>query len=64
MKAIRVHSPGGPESLGYKDPQVLSWITEGRLELRIGTEFPLAQAAEAHRAVEGRKLTGKVLLIP
>jgi NADPH2:quinone reductase len=27
-------------------------------------EYPLAQAAEAHRALEGRKTTGKVLLIP
>jgi NADPH2:quinone reductase len=32
--------------------------------VRIGHRFPLAQAAEAHRALEGRKTTGKVLLIP
>ena len=36
----------------------------GRLKLRIGHEFPLAQAAEAHRALEGRRTTGKVLLVP
>jgi len=29
-----------------------------------GAEFPLAEAAEAHRALEGRLTTGKVLLIP
>ena len=35
-----------------------------RYTLHIGAEFPLAQAAEAHRALEGRETTGKVLLIP
>jgi NADPH:quinone reductase len=32
--------------------------------VRIGHEFPLAAAAEAHEELEGRKTTGKVLLIP
>ncbi len=44
--------------------EVLSWIRDGRLKLRIGREFPLAEAADAHRALEGRRTTGKVLLIP
>src|SRR5256714_7282144 len=44
--------------------EVLGWIKSGRLKIRIGHEFPLAQAAEAHRQLEGRKTTGKVLLIP
>jgi NADPH2:quinone reductase len=44
--------------------EVLAWILEGRLKLRIGGEFPLRDAAEAHRALEGRLTTGKVLLIP
>jgi len=44
--------------------EVLGWVKTGRLEVRIGHEFPLAQAAEAHRQLEGRKTTGKVLLIP
>jgi NADPH2:quinone reductase len=44
--------------------QVLGWIRAGELKLRIEHTFPLAQAAEAHRALEGRKTTGKVLLIP
>ena len=43
---------------------VLGWVREGRLKVRIGQEFPLAQAAEAHRALEGRRTTGKVLLVP
>jgi len=44
--------------------EVLGWITSGKLKLRIERELPLAQAAEAHRLLEGRKTTGKVLLIP
>jgi len=43
---------------------VLGWIKSGTLTLRIERELPLAQAAEAHRLLEGRKTTGKVLLIP
>jgi NADPH:quinone reductase len=43
---------------------VLGWIKSGALQLRIDREIPLAQAAEAHRLLEGRKTTGKVLLIP
>src|SRR2546426_5257323 len=42
----------------------LGWLKTGRLKVRIGHEFPLAQAAEAHRQLEGRKTTGKVLLMP
>jgi NADPH2:quinone reductase len=43
---------------------VLGWIRAGTLKLRIGLELPLAQAAEAHRRLEGRQTTGKVVLIP
>ena len=39
------------------------WMEAGRLELRIGARFDLADAAEAHRALEGRRTTGKVLLV-
>jgi NADPH2:quinone reductase len=43
---------------------VLGWVKGGSLQVRIGREFPLAAAAEAHGELEGRKTTGKVLLIP
>jgi NADPH2:quinone reductase len=43
---------------------LFTWIREGRLDVRVGAEFPLAQAADAHRALEGRQTTGKVLLRP
>jgi NADPH:quinone reductase len=44
--------------------EVLRWVAEGTLEVRIGGDFPLAQAADAHRELEARRTTGKVLLIP
>jgi NADPH2:quinone reductase len=43
---------------------VFDAIATGRLQVRIGAEFPLARAADAHRALEGRATTGKVLLRP
>lgn len=52
------------EELASRAGDVLGWIREGRLKLRIGLELPLGEAAEAHRALEGRTTTGKVLLLP
>lgn len=43
---------------------VLGWLTDGKLKLRIDRTFPLSRAADAHRALEGRETTGKVLLLP
>ncbi len=42
---------------------VLGSVAGGELDVRIGDRFAMADAAEAHRALEGRKTTGKVLLI-
>ncbi len=44
--------------------EVLEAIAAGRLRVRIGARFPLREAAAAHRALEGRQTTGKVLLLP
>jgi len=44
--------------------EVLGWIGAGKLKLRIGAEFPLRDAGEAHRQLEARRTTGKVLLVP
>jgi NADPH2:quinone reductase len=43
---------------------VFTAIASGALHVRIGSRFPLGEAAAAHRALEGRATTGKVLLIP
>jgi NADPH2:quinone reductase len=44
--------------------EVLGWSAQGRLDVRVGARYELASASEAHRALEGRKTTGKVLLLP
>ena len=50
--------------LEWRAGEVLDWVNSGRLKLRIETTFPLAEAAAAHEALEGRRTTGKLLLIP
>jgi NADPH2:quinone reductase len=52
------------EELLARAGEVLGWVAEGKLRLRIEREYPLAEAAEAHRALEGRKTSGKILLVP
>ena len=52
------------EDLVQRSTELLGWIRDGKLRLRTEFEFPLKDAAEAHRALEGRKTTGKVLLVP
>ncbi|HEU5040741.1 MAG TPA: quinone oxidoreductase [Gemmatimonadales bacterium] len=44
--------------------EVLGAVADGALRVRVGLELPLGQAAEAHRALEARRTTGKVLLLP
>jgi len=44
--------------------ELLRWVQDGTLELRIDRTWPLGQAAEAHRALESRATAGKVLLQP
>jgi NADPH:quinone reductase len=50
------------EELLWRAGDLFSWIRTGELDVRIGAEYPLAEAADAHRALEGRRTTGKVLL--
>lgn len=50
------------EELLWRARELFAWVEKGELSVRIGAEFPLADVAEAHRALEGRRTTGKVLL--
>ncbi len=52
------------EALLQRAGDVLGWIGNGELDLRIGDRFALAVAADAHRALQGRKTTGKVVILP
>ncbi len=59
-----VHYSSSREELLQRANDLFSWIAAGKLKVRIEKTFPLSEAAEAQRQMEGRKTTGKVLLIP
>jgi NADPH2:quinone reductase len=42
----------------------IDWLQDGKLSIRIGQTYPLAEAAKAHAAVEQRQVSGRVLLFP
>ena len=50
------------DELLWRAGDVLGWVASGALKLHIGGTYPLAHAADAHRDLEGRKTTGKLLL--
>jgi NADPH2:quinone reductase len=52
------------EDLAARADDIFAWLADGSLKLRIEHTYPLAEAAQAHRDLEARKTTGKVLLIP
>lgn len=52
------------EELLGRANELFGWISGGRLDVRIGHEYPLERAADAHRALEGRETSGKVLIHP
>ena len=59
-----VHHTADRKELEARAGELFGWLASGQLRLRVEHEFPLRDAAAAHRALEGRATTGKVLLIP
>ena len=57
-----VHYTATAAELRQRADEVLSWVTAGELALKIDREVPLADAAEAHRLLESRATSGKLLL--
>jgi NADPH2:quinone reductase len=58
------HYTATREELEWRAGDVLQMIVSGELKLEIHHRYPLAEAQQAHRDLEGRKTTGKLLLIP
>lgn len=52
------------QDLEQRAGDILKWVKSGELKLRVEHVFPLSEAAEAHRQLESRATTGKLLLIP
>ncbi len=68
-KAVLGYSTGGyrrlrPAALRPAAEAVLAWLAEGQLRMVVTERLPLAEAATAHRRIESRATTGKILLLP
>ena len=59
-----VHHIASHEELQYRATDVFQMIAKGKLKLRIEHLYPLKDAQQAHRDLEARRTTGKLLLIP
>lgn len=58
------HYVSAPGELQARARDLFDWVRDGRLRLDIFRRYPLEQAADAHRALESRRTSGKLLLIP
>jgi len=63
-RPILGHYIADADTLRKRASAVLGWAAAGKLDAHVGAKLPLADAAEAHRRLEARQTTGKVLLIP
>lgn len=58
------HHVGCHDDVLRRAGDLFTWIEKGRLNIHVGKTYPLADAAAAHRELESRNSTGKILLIP
>ena len=58
------HNVASHADVDWRAGDLFRWIERGKLTVKIGKRFALADAAEAHRALESRRTFGKILLIP
>ena len=59
-----VHYTASRGELEQRANDVLEMIAQSKVKLRIAHKYPLSEAQQAHRDLEGRKTTGKLILIP
>jgi NADPH:quinone reductase len=58
------HYLGTREELLERAHEVFDWIAAGKLDVRIGGRYPLGESRRAHEDLQGRRTTGKLLLMP
>ncbi|GGM17571.1 quinone oxidoreductase family protein [Nakamurella endophytica] len=58
------HFVHGRDELVRRSTELFDWLGAGRLDVRIGGTYPLADAGRAHEDLAGRRTTGKLLLLP
>jgi len=59
-----VHFLQNAQERQWRSTEIFDAAAKGTLKVRIGARYPLPEAAQAHRDLETRKTTGKVLLVP
>jgi len=52
-----------PDRIAAAAVELMQYLATGTLQIIVGQTFPLAEAAEAHRAIAARSTTGKVVLL-
>ncbi|GAA2807732.1 quinone oxidoreductase [Saccharopolyspora taberi] len=52
------------QELDWRAGELFEWISKGSLRITVGGTYPLADARRAHEDLEGRRTTGKLLLLP
>ncbi|MET0900366.1 MAG: quinone oxidoreductase [Mycobacterium sp.] len=60
----RNHFTGTPDDFAFHSGELLRAIAHGTLDVTVGGHYPLADAAQAHRDLEGRTTVGSVVLVP
>lgn len=58
------HYLADPDELSWRTGELFGWMANGRLHVNVDQRFPLAEAAQAHRYLQGRKTMGKIVLLP
>ncbi|MET3173436.1 UNVERIFIED_ORG: NADPH2:quinone reductase [Arthrobacter sp. UYCu721] len=58
------HFLANPQERRWRSSEVFGAVADGSVKVRIGATYPLAEARQAHEDLEGRRTTGKVLLVP
>lgn len=52
------------QEMHWRFGDMVGWVASGKIDVRIGAQYPLTEAAAAHTALESRSTTGKVILLP
>ena len=58
------HNVASHADVLWRAGDLFNWLAQGNLKVTIGEIYRLSQAADAHRKLESRKSTGKILLVP
>jgi len=58
------HYVATPAELHARADDVFGWVADGSLSVRIGASYPMAEVARAYEDLEGRRTTGKLVLLP